>query len=305
MQNYRVLFPAFGFLAGIVFTMLIFLSYTTNKAEIVRFFELPQQIKSVNLDRDFDFAGELVPHNEDTRERLDRELSVNAYWQSTTLLNLKMAHKHFPVVERILKENGIPDDFKYLAIAESGLRNLTSSANAKGYWQFMKLASKEMGLEITDEVDERMHIEKSTQAAAKYIKQLYKRFGSWSNVAGAYNVGPTAFSRIMNEQKEKSYFDININEETSRYLFRIVAIKEIVKNPSDFGYYLEDQHKYKQEKVKSIAITSTVPDLADLAHTHGITYRLLKYYNPWLISSKLTVGPGKEYEIKIPISTKI
>jgi len=301
MKPYIKLFPLFGFVAGIIFTMLIFLSYTSNTNTLSKFFDLPQQIKAVNLDRTFEFAGEPVPVNEDTRERLDRELSVNAYWQSTTLLNLKMSHKHFPVVEKILKENGIPEDFKYLAVAESGLRNLTSSASAKGYWQFMKPAATEMGLEISDDVDERMHIEKSTKAACNYIKQLYKRFGSWSNVAGAYNVGPTSFARTLSEQKENSYYDININDETSRYLFRIIAIKEIVKNPQDFGYYLEEQHKYiHHPNLKSISITSSISSLADFAHQNNTTYRLLKYYNPWLISAKLNVTPGKEYVIKIP-----
>lgn len=281
--------------------MLIFLSYSTQKSTLVRFFDLPQQIKAVNLNKTFDFAGEPVPVNEDTRERLDRELSINAYWQSTTLLNMKMAHKHFPVVEKILKENGIPEDFKYLAIAESGLRNVTSSASAKGYWQFMKPAATEMGLEITEDVDERLHIEKSTKAACNYIKQLYRRFGSWTNVAGSYNIGPTAFARSLAEQKESSYYDLNINEETSRYIFRIIAIKEIVRNPNDFGYYLEESDKYiPHPNLKSINITQTIPSLADFAHEYGTTYRLLKYYNPWLINNKLTVAAGKEYIIRMP-----
>lgn len=300
MSNQK-LFPIFGFMAGIIFTMLIFLSYSTQKSTLVRFFDLPQQIKAVNLNKTFDFAGEPVPVNEDTRERLDRELSINAYWQSTTLLNMKMAHKHFPVVEKILKENGIPEDFKYLAIAESGLRNVTSSASAKGYWQFMKPAATEMGLEITEDVDERLHIEKSTKAACNYIKQLYRRFGSWTNVAGSYNIGPTAFARSLAEQKESSYYDLNINEETSRYIFRIIAIKEIVQNPNDFGYYLEESDKYiPHPNLKSINITQTIPSLADFAHEYGTTYRLLKYYNPWLINNKLTVAAGKEYIIKVP-----
>ena len=296
------LFPLFGFVAGIIFTMLIFLSYTSKKS-LTSFFELPQQIKSVNLNKPFDFAGEPMPVNEDTRERLDRELSVNAYWQSTTLLHLKLANKYLPVVERILAENGIPDDFKYLAIAESGLRNVTSSASAKGYWQFMKPAATEMGLEISEDVDERLHIEKSSKAACNYIKQLHRRFGNWTNVAGAYNVGPTAFARTLEEQKESNYYDVNINDETSRYLFRIIAIKEIVKNPNDFGYFLEDTEKYNlNPNLKTISITTSIPSLADFAHQQGITYRILKFYNPWLINNKLTVVPGKEYLIKVPQS---
>lgn len=296
------LFPIFGFVAGIIFTMLIFLSYSTDKkAAFVKFFELPQQIKGVNLNKTFEFAGEPVPVNEDTRERLDRELSVNAYWQSTTLLNMKMAHKHFPVVEKILAEHGIPEDFKYLAIAESGLRNVTSSASAKGYWQFMKPTALEMNLEISDDVDERLHIEKSTKAACNYIKQMHRRFGSWTNVAGAYNVGPTSFAKSLADQKESSYYDLNINEETSRYVFRIIAIKEIVKNPNDFGYYLEESDKYiPHPKLKTITINQSISSLADFAHENGTTYRLLKYYNPWLINNKLTVLPGKEYIVRIP-----
>lgn len=296
------LFPLFGFVAGIIFTMLIFLSYKSEKS-LASFFELPQQIKSVNLNKPFDFAGEPMPVNEDTRERLDRELSVNAYWQSTTLLHLKLANKYLPVVERILAENGVPDDFKYLAIAESGLRNVTSSASAKGYWQFMKPAATEMGLEINEDVDERLHIEKSSKAACNYIKQLYRRFGSWTNVAGAYNVGPTAFARTLEEQKESNYYDVNINDETSRYLFRIIAIKEIVKNPHDFGYFVDDTEKYNlNSNLKTISITTSIPSLADFAHQQGITYRILKFYNPWLINNKLTVGQGKEYLIKVPQS---
>ncbi|MBK7699351.1 MAG: lytic transglycosylase domain-containing protein [Saprospiraceae bacterium] len=296
------LFPLFGFVAGIIFTMLIFLSYTSKKS-LTSFFELPQQIKSVNLNKPFDFAGEPMPVNEDTRERLDRELSVNAYWQSTTLLHLKLANKYLPVVERILAENGIPDDFKYLAIAESGLRNVTSSASAKGYWQFMKPAATEMGLEISEDVDERLHIEKSSKAACNYIKQLHRRFGNWTNVAGAYNVGPTAFARTLEEQKESNYYDVNINDETSRYLFRIIAIKEIVKNPHDFGYFVDDTEKYNlNSNLKTISITTSIPSLADFAHQQGITYRILKFYNPWLINNKLTVVPGKEYFIKVPQS---
>lgn len=302
MEKYKNLFPIFGFLSGIIFCLLIFVSFSSKDTSLGSFFELPQQIKAVNLDKKFDFAGEVVPINVDTKERLDRELSVNAYWQSTTLLNIKMSFKYFPIVERILKEQGVPDDFKYLAIAESGLRNVTSSASAKGFWQFMKPAATEMGLEISDEVDERLHLEKSTMAACAYVKQMYKRFGTWTNVAGAYNVGPTSFARSLAEQKETSYYDLNINEETSRYLFRIIAIKEIVKNPSDFGYYLEDEHKYQPQNLKDIKITSSIPSLTDFAHENGLTYRMLKFYNPWLISSKLTVSPGKEYTIKVPNS---
>ena len=165
----------------------------------------------------------------------------------------------------------------------------------------MKPAAAELGLEMSADVDERMHLEKSTVAACRYIKQLYNRFGTWTNAAGAYNVGPTSFSRSMSEQKENNYYDMNINEETNRYVFRIVAIKEILANPDDFGYYLEEDHKYKSPSTfKEVTITENIADLAQFAHDNGVTYRMLKYWNPWLISNKLNISPGKSYKIKIP-----
>ena len=301
MNPYHKLFPVFGFISGVVFCLLIFVSYSSHTFNAREDSDLPQKVFSISMDKAFDFAGEPLPMNEDTRERLDRELSVNAYWQSSTLLNIKISNKHFPAIVNILKENGIPEDFKYLAVAESGLRNVTSSASAKGYWQFMKAAAEEMDLEINTEVDERFHLEKSTIAACKYLQKLYKKFGTWTNVAAAYNVGPTALAKTFEEQKEDSYYNININDETSRYIFRIVAIKEIVKDPTKYGYYLEDDHKYQPiQGLKAVKLTSSVPSLADLAHQFGTTYRLLKYYNPWLISTKLTISPGKEYIIKVP-----
>lgn len=295
------MFPLFGFTAGIVFTLLIFLSYSTESDIKNYFYELTQQVKSVNVaDKNFYFAGEKVPLNEDTRERLDRELSVNAYWQSATLLNIKMSQKYFPVIEKILEEHGIPEDFKYLAVAESGLRNLRSSAGAKGYWQFMVPAAQEMELEVNDEVDERQNIEKSTRAACKYILRLHKKFGNWTNAAAAYNVGMGSFAKSLNEQKETSYYNLNLNEETMRYVFRIIAIKEILKNPEDFGYYIDGHSRYFLRNTQKLTIDSSITDLADFAHSHGTTYRMLKYYNPWLLTHKLTVKKGKEYIIHIP-----
>ncbi len=301
-QKYKKFFPVFGFVSGMIFSGLIFVSSQSKSIGEV-FTELNQRIITVRPNKQINFAGEPMPINEDTRERLDRELSVNAYWQSATLLNLKMAQKHFPVIERILKENGIPDDFKYAAIAESGLRNVSSSASAKGYWQFMKTAAGEMGLEISEDVDERMHLEKSTKAACDYIKQLYKRFGTWTDAAGAYNVGPTMYAKSLTEQNEKGYYDLNINDETSRYVFRIMAIKEILSHPETYGYFVEDDDKYfPHPEYKEINITSSISSLSDFAHEHAITYRMLKYYNPWLITGKLNVPAGKTYTIKIPKS---
>jgi len=261
--------------------------------------DLPQVIQAVDMSKTFDFAGEPVPNNFDTKERLDRELSVNAYWQSSTLLNLKTANRYFPMMERVLAEHGIPEDFKYLSVAESNLRNVSSSANAKGFWQFRKLAAKEMGLEVNDEVDERYHAEKATIAACKYIKQLHGRFGNWTNAAASYNVGPTNFRRTLKAQGEESFYDLNMNSETSRYLFRLIAFKEIMKAPEKYGYYVNDDEKYPLMDTYEVTIDKSVPSWSQFAKDHGISYRMLKVYNPWLIDNKLTVI-NNTYKIKLP-----
>jgi len=230
---------------------------------------IQQVIKSVNLDKDFSFAGEQFPmENFDVKERLDRELSRNTYWHSNTLLNIKKANKYFPVMEKILAEKGIPDDFKFLAVAESDLRNAVSPAGAKGFWQFLKGTGKQYGLEINNEVDERYHLEKATVAFTKYIK---------------------------------SNFDLNLNQETSRYVFRLVAIKEIMNNPQDFGFYIEQKDMYQPiQDYYEVEVNKAVPSWGDFANKYGISYRMLKVYNPWLISTKLTNKYKKTYTIKIP-----
>ena len=261
---------------------------------------LPQVVEPVDLNKTFTFAGEKMPNNYDTRERLDRELLVNAYWQSSTLLNIKAANRYFPVIEKILKEEGVPDDFKYLAVAESNLRNVVSSANAKGFWQFRKLAAKEFNLEVNSEVDERYHLEKSTRAACQYLKQLYNRFGSWTNAAAAYNMGPSNFSRSSKAQNEDSYYNMNLNPETGRYLFRLIAIKEILNNPQNFGFYIDKSELYEpMDNYYIVDIDESVESWADFAEQHNISYRILKSYNPWLIDSKLTVIKNR-YQVKIP-----
>lgn len=282
-------------------TCLIFAWSTIEKSENIPFYKLPQQVKSVRLSPHYAFAGEEMPVNDDTRERLDRELLVNAYWQSSTVLHIKLAQKYFPEILPILKEQNIPEDFLYLAVAESSLRNATSSSNAKGFWQFMKPTALEMGLVINEEIDERNHITKSTLAACRYFQQLKNRFSTWSNVAAAYNMGPTAFANAMNKQKESNYYDMSLSEETNRYLFRIMAIKEILRHPEDFGYFIEDGHNYNPlPSFSYFKITEPIPSLADFAHAKGVSYRMLKYYNPWLIAEKVSPVVGKELMIRIP-----
>lgn len=286
-------------------SIAIFASYSNNDGQEDRKTDpsgIPQVIKPVDLDRPFDFGGERLPmDNFDVRERLDRELLVNTYWHSTTILNIKNAYKYFPTIERILAENGVPEDFKYLAVAESSLRNEVSPAGARGFWQFMRGAAGDYGLEVSDEVDERYHLEKCTQAACTFIKDLYRRFGSWTMAAAAYNVGAARLSREISEQRADTYYDLNLNSETSRYVFRLVAIKEIMKRPHDFGFYIEKEDRYPPlDDYKTVIVDGPVGNWGDFAREHGTSYRMLKVYNPWLTEAKLTNRSGKTYEIRLP-----
>lgn len=266
-----------------------------------RYDTLPQTIHSVTLADQYEFAGEKIPvENFDVRERLERELLVNTYHHSSTLLHLKLAMRYFPVFEKIFAAEGIPDDMKYLAVAESSLRNAVSSAGAKGIWQFKEEAAKELDLEINTAVDERNHLEKSTWAACQYLKKQKEKFGSWSLAAAAYNMGPSALAKAIADQKENSYYNLNVSEETNRYVFRIVAIKEIMKNPEKFGFYLMKNEMYPPlDDYKLIEVDSTISNLADFAHQQNMSYRQLKVFNPWLLKTDLPNPSRKVYRIKV------
>lgn len=300
-------FAVLSLVSGLIFTSLIFVSYTNIKEdkqvseESGNTSSLPQIIKAADLNKTYSFAGELLPlDNFDAVERFDRELMVNSYWQSNTLLNIKKSHRYFPVMEKILAEHGVPDDFKYLAVAESNLMNATSPAGARGFWQFRKLAAKEYGLEVNDEVDERYHLEKATEAACKYIIWLKKKFGTWFDAAAAYNVGPTRYRSLLRDQEQEHYFDLNLNSETSRYVFRLMAIKEIMSSPDEYGFYLNKEDMYQPlDNYYEVKVEKSVPSWADFASKHGISYRILKVYNPWLRDRNLTVINNK-YTVKVP-----
>lgn len=263
---------------------------------------MPQVIKPVDLNRPFDFAGEALPmENFDVRERLDRELLTNTYQHTSTLLHIKNMYKYFPLMEKVLAENGVPDDFKYLAVAESSFRNAVSSAGARGIWQFMRLIADHYNLEMTDEVDERYHVEKATAAACKYLLSYKKRFGTWTLAAVAYNYGGTRLARDINEQGTRNFYDMYLNKETSQYLFRIMGIKEVMKNPEAFGFYLTEADGYKpMSEFKIVEVSEPIPNLAAFAVQQGTTYRMLKVFNPWLIADKLSNVSRKTYAIKIP-----
>lgn len=294
---------------GAFFTVAVLGSYSRqNEApevttETTKTNAIPQVIEPVDLDKPFDFAGERLPMElPDVQERLDRELTINTYRHGNTLLNIKKSYRYFPVIEKILAEYGLPDDLKFVAVAESDLSNATSPAGAKGFWQFMSATGKHYGLEINSEVDERYHLEKATHAACKYLQDYHKRFGSWSLAAAAYNMGGTRLAKELTVQRAENYYDLNLNQETMRYLFRLVAMKELLKDPRKFGFYIDEaQDAYHSlNNYEEVEIDGPISSIADFAAEHGVSYRDIKFYNPWIIGSRLSNSSRKTYLIRIP-----
>lgn len=268
-----------------------------------------------------DFCGEPVPtENWDVREMLDRELMINVYWQSQTLLHFKRAARYFPIIEPILKKNGVPDDFKYLAIVESSLSNAGSPTGAKGFWQIMEETGKELGLEIREvhpelrpkkgatktavnvdyNVDERFHLEKATEAACKYLLASYKRYHSWTLVAASYNSGRGAVERFMDKQQEGNFYELWLAEETMRYVYRIAAVKVVMQNAKQYGFDYKPEDLYPVIPTHLVQVDTTIRDLAQFARFNGTTYKMLKYFNPWLRQANLDNKAKKTYFIKIP-----
>lgn len=261
----------------------------------------PFPATSLDVPKDLTFAGEPVPlHIPDVYERLDKELQINTYFHSNTIFLIKRANRWLPQIEKILKENDVPEDFKYLPLIESNLLNDISPKNAVGYWQILKAAGKENGLEITDEVDERYDPLKATKAACRYLKQAYRKFGNWTLVAASYNRGMGGLERAIENQQVDSYYDLYLNEETSRYVFRILAIKEIYQNPLKYGFRIDPKHLYEEEPLKFIEVDATIRDLVSFSKQHNTNYKLIKRHNPWLRDDKLTVRKGKQYRIALP-----
>lgn len=256
---------------------------------------------SVEIPDKVDFAGEPTPIQAyDVRERLDRELLLNVYWQSNTVLMFKRAFRWFPIIEPILKRNKIPSDFKYIALVESGFMNKVSPAGAEGFWQFIKETAVKYDLEINDEVDERYNIEKSTEAACKYFKETYKRYNNWTLAAVSYNRGPTGIDKQLDKQKVNNFYDLLLNEESSRYVFRILATKIILSHPTKYGFYLRKKDLYPPIPTTSIKIDSSITNLADFAIRNKINYKILKEFNPWLRENFLKNKDKKQYTILIP-----
>ena len=260
------------------------------------------RVEALDIPNVMTFAGERV-HLQDTdvRERLDREIHVNTYWHSNMLLMIKKANRFFSEIEPLLKKYNLPDDFKYLAVAESGLDNVTSHAGASGFWQFMKATGKEYGLEINNYVDERYNLELATKVAAQYLINSKELFGSWTNAAAAYNAGNAGITKQMKRQDATDYYSLLLNSETGRYVFRILAFKEILSNPEKYGFYVDQEDLYQAIPTKTIIIDTPVEDFAKFAKQQGINYKILKIHNPWLRDTYLKNASGKAYSIKIPI----
>ena len=247
------------------------------------------------------FCGERVPLNlYYVRESLDRELVSNMYYQSSTLFNIKRAARVFPTIERILKEEGVPQDMKYLCVIESGLQNVTSPAGAGGYWQFMKTTGQKYGLEISDEIDMRCDLEASTRAACRYLKDLKQRFGGWTEAAAAYNCGENGLGKRLSNQQQVSYYELLLNQETQRYVYRILALKLIMQHPQDYGFNVRRCDTYPELPYEEVTLDGKDVDLVDFAIAHGTTYKVLRSQNPWLTSSTLKNKAGMSYKVRIP-----
>lgn len=274
---------------------------SANDPAYQKLFNDNYKIFSLPLPNSLAFSGERVPMELlDVREKFDRELLVNTYWQSQTLLFHKRCNKYFPIIEPILKKYGIPNEFKYLAVIESGLDNVVSPAGAAGFWQLLKNTGIEYGLEVNDEVDERYHLEKATEAACKYLRDAHKIFGSWTLAAASYNMGMNGLQKQLKRQKVNNYYDLLLNSETARYVFRILAVKEILNNSSKYGFVLRKQDLYQPASTKTLKVDTSIQNLADFAKQYGANYKILKYLNPWLRDTTLPNKSKKTYFIHLP-----
>ena len=258
-------------------------------------------VYALQVPDDLNFAGESMPlENPDILERMDRELLVNTYWQSNGLLMFKRAKKYFSIIEPILAKNGVPDDFKYLAVIESGLTNAVSPAGARGVWQIMPATGRENGLEVNKNVDERYNLEKATEVACKYLLKSKSKLGSWTLAAAGYNAGNAGVSRRLKEQGVAGYYDLLLGEETGRYLFRIVALKEILSNPKKYGFNFREKDLYTNIPTYKVEVDSAVTDFTQFAQSFGINYKILKLHNPWLREPHLNNKSKKPYYVEIP-----
>ena len=298
---YKVLF--------ILFSALLFASCSEDaeklepipltKENIKNHFVLPEVPKEIV------FAGEIISLKDvDLKERMDNELIINNFWHSNTILMMKRSNRWLPLIKQIFIDEGVPEDLVYIAVIESGLENVTSPRGAKGFWQFMEGTGKEYGLIINKQMDERYHVEKSTRAACQYLKNAYFKFDSWVLAAAAYNRGMNGLADNLKRQQVKSYFDLSLNSETARYVFRILAVKLVFENPANYGFYLEYESLYPQYITKDVIIDSTIPNLYEWSKERGISIKILRKLNPWIIGKAFEVKKGEIFSFKIPVDNE-
>lgn len=300
---------------GLIFCFAIIFSFSTNAQTLNRSsdYSIEQDRNTTSntgrsmtpvippsLPASMTFAGESVPLNRwEVRERLDRELFTNSFFHTSTTYILKLKDRYFPIIENILRQNGVPEDFKYLCVAESSLQNLTSPAGAKGFWQFLSATGKQYGLEVNNDIDERYHIEKSTQAACRYLKDAYNKFGNWTAAAASYNCGMGGYNSYSSYQGFTNYYELLLPEETNRYVFRIIALKMIMEQPEKYGFQLTDADKYKPVPTKKVTVNGGISDLAQWARSQGTTYKMVRLLNPWILGKSFS-SSGKTYYIEVP-----
>ena len=287
----------------IILMFIFFISFGISKTRfLTNGNESNYHIYPVSIPKKVSFAGEeIILDEDDLIERMDKEFLVNTYWQSNTILLIKKSNKYFPQIEKILIEEGVPTDFKYLALIESGLDNVTSPRGAKGFWQIMKTTGKEYGLEINSNVDERYNLNLSTRLACKYLKKAKDKFGTWTLAAAAYNRGINGVQNKISSQNQTAYEDILFGEETKRYVFRIIALKNIIESPESFGFYIEKEQMYNPIKYKRIKIDIPINNLSDFSKNLDLNYKNFKIHNPWLLENHLNNKSRKVYIISIPL----
>lgn len=296
------------FAIGLVSLMGIGYSFITQDSQQNYTFDGPEKsfeknynVFSLDIPQEMNFAGEPVPLDQpDIYEKMDRELLVNTYWQSNGILMIKRSKKYFPIIEPILRANGVPDDFKYLAVAESGLTQIVSPAGATGFWQIMKGTGLEYGLEIDSNVDERYNIAKSTQVACEYLKEAKAKFGSWTMAAASYNMGMAGLNNQIKRQDISGYYNLLLNSETERYVFRILAIKQVLSDPEKYSFNINKDHLYKQIKTKTVPVDTPITDIPTFAKKFGLNYKQFKIHNPWMRDNFLLNQSGKVYQVEIP-----
>jgi len=295
------------FFGGILFSVILMFifSFDSSKSSISEnsndVFPHEYRIISPYIPEQIDFCGERVPlENLDVRERVEREFVVQTYFHSTTIFYLKRINRWFPVIEKILKEKGVPDDFKYLALAESGLENVVSPAGAVGFWQFMDYNAPKYKLIVNDEIDERYNVEKLTYAACNYILESKNKLGSWTLAAASYNRGLNGIKTQLERQKTSNYYNLVLNNETNRYVPRIVALKYIMENPKTYGFDVKTEQLYQPYSTEIIKLDTSVTNFVDYAKLLGINYKTLKLFNPWLRENFVVNKDKTEFLIKIP-----